>query len=140
MAKKKSALLELSTDIERDYVLIDKQVCTIKNKQELSIVDLYWVQRRFKGIHKLFTQDDLGDEELTTLQGTVDEFVNFIFVDTPQELIDKLTEGQKMEIVTVFTNLFLESQPERVKKEIEKLTAEMESKETTGTLSETPSQ
>ena len=67
----------------------------------------------------------------------IDEFLDFIFVDAPEEILGKLTEGHKMQIVTVFTNLFLENQPERVKEEIQKMTEEMTEK---GEASATPSQ
>jgi hypothetical protein len=114
---KRNAVLTLSTEIERDYILIDGEICPIKSKNELSIIDLYQVQKRFKSIHRLFTQEDLSDKELKTLKSTIDEFIDFIFVDCPQELLGKLTEGQRMEVVTTFTNLFLSSLPEAAKQE-----------------------
>lgn len=137
MAKKMTPLLELSTDVTRDYVLIDKTKCFIKSKDELSIVDLHFIQRRFKKIHQVFVQEELTDEEVKAAQDMIDEFLDFIFVDAPEEILSKLTEGHKMQIVTVFTNLFLESQPKEVKEEIQKMTEEMTEK---GEASATPSQ
>lgn len=137
MAQKKNPVLELSTDITRDYVLIDKTKCFIKSRDELSIVDLHFIQRRFKKIHQVFVQEELTDEEVKAAQDMIDEFLDFIFVDAPAEILSKLTEGHKMQIVTVFTNLFLESQPKEVKEEIQKMTEEMTEK---GEASATPSQ
>ncbi|MGH7851151.1 MAG: hypothetical protein ACREOP_12705 [Thermodesulfobacteriota bacterium] len=129
MAKKKSPLLELSTDIERDYILIDGEVCTIKGYQELSIVDLHWLHRRYSRVHKLFSQEGLDEVEIAEMQKTIDDFVGFVFTDSSKDVLKKLTEGQKYDIMMAFTQLFLSNLPERAKKLVEKATAEQAKKE-----------
>lgn len=126
MAKKTSPLLTLSTDIVRDYILIDGQECPIKGYQELSIVDLHWLKHRFSKVHKLFSQDELSEDEINNMQETIDEFVKFIFTEPPEELLAKITHGHKYEIMMAFTQLFLDNLPGRAKELIEETLQETE--------------
>lgn len=111
MAKKKP-LLTLSSEIERDFILIDGETCMIRSKQELSMVDYHWLKRCGNKTTALFNKDELTGAETAELQSTIQGLVEFIFIDTPQETVDKLTEGQKFEIMMAFTKLLRENFPE----------------------------
>lgn len=111
MAKKKNPILTLSSEIERDFILIDGEPCTIKSKSELSMVDYHWLKSRGNKTTELFNKDELTDEEATELLDTVHKLADFIFIDTPKETIDKLSEGQKFEIITTFTKLLTADSP-----------------------------
>lgn len=112
MAKKSSPLLELSTDIERDYILIDGEQCPIKTTQELSIVDIHWLHKRYQISQALFTRPDMSEEEIDKLNKTVNEFVDFVFIKKPKSA-GKLTDGMKFDIMMAFTKLFLKNLPAR---------------------------
>lgn len=115
MAQNKSPLLELSTDIERDFIKIDGGDYPIKGYSELSIVDFHWLKNRYLKVHALFTKEELAEDEVDGMQQTIEDFVDFIFTDPPKKLLDKLTHGHKYQIMMAFTELFLENMPEGAK-------------------------
>ena len=117
---KKSALLTLSSERDRDFILIDDETCFIKNKHEMSIVDYHRLRRCGTKAHKLFIQEELSEEDAVNLTSTINELIDFIFVDTPQATLNKLTEGQKFDIMMAFTKLLSENFPKGVVEEAEK--------------------
>lgn len=107
---KKNPVLKLSTTHDRDFILIDNQQYDIRGKHELSIVDYHRISSMGKKIQKTFDMEkDLSEDEVSELQETLDKTIGFILCDTPKEILDKINDTQKLEIILAFTELLSES-------------------------------
>ena len=97
----KNPLLNLSTsvDVVRDFILIDDQKCFIRSKQELNIKDYTSLRKMGKRIAILYRAEEISDEDLEEFTDTMGRLMKFVFVETPQETLDKLTDTQQMEII-----------------------------------------
>lgn len=136
---KKNPLLDLSTDldIERDYVLIDGKECHIKDKQEFNMVDYYKLQKWGKRMGSLFQKEDLDESEFEEFIETTDKLLEFIFIDTDKKILDKLTDGQKFDIITAFTKLLTANLPEGAIEAAQNQIAEEANKQKSKSTSET---
>ncbi len=104
----KNPLLDFSTtsaDIARDFILIDKVKCFMRSKQELNIKDYVNLRKMGKRIAGLYSATDISAEDLDEFTETMSKMMQFVFIDAPQEALDKLTDSQQMEIIGAFTKL-----------------------------------
>lgn len=107
MAQKKSPLLDLTTqsDIERDYILIDGEPCPIRSVGELGLIDYSRLMKMGKEFMELFGKKEIDENDLERCSALSDELLKFIFVDTPKETLNKLTDLQIFEVIGAFMEL-----------------------------------
>lgn len=58
-----------------------------------------------KRIATLHRVTEISDEEVEEFTDIISRLINFIFVDAPQETLDKLADVQQMEVIGAFTKL-----------------------------------
>lgn len=127
MAEKKSPLLQLSTDIERNFLTIDGNEYSVRSKDELSFADYHKVIRWGRITRNLVAKlEDLSEEELASYEDSLDDCINLIVVDLPEDVLNGLPEGQKREIIQAFTKLLMADLPEGAMAEAEKELEKME--------------
>ena len=133
----KNPLLNLSTSVDtaRDFILIDEEKCFIRGKQELNIKDYTGLRKMGKRIAELYRAEEISDEELEEFTETMDQLMKFVFVETSQETLDKLTDTQQMEVIGAFTKLLTvgvsEGAIEEAQTEAEKMRKTAQSKKRT---------
>lgn len=107
---KKNPVLKLSTTHDRDFIMIDDLRCDIRGKDELSIVDYHRISSLGKKIQKTFdVEKELSEDEISELQETLDKTIVFILSDAPEDVLNKINDTQKLEIILAFTELLSES-------------------------------
>jgi len=99
-------LLNLSTLVAREHILIDGKGYELRNKDELSIIDLEAFTNHGKRIIELSNRsEDFTDAEMEEMDRHMVSCLKRIFASVPNDVIDRLTLVQKTSIITVFSNL-----------------------------------
>jgi len=97
------ALLTLSAmEPDRDFIVIDEKPYFLRGDDELSLKQLGRIRRLSKGLAILGT-DELTEEDMAKIEDQMNEILDLIVMNLPPELRDKLRQGQKIQIVRVFT-------------------------------------
>lgn len=103
---KKTPLLDLSTSQDREFILIDTRKCEMRGKHEFSFTDYHRITSIGKTIQKMFDMDrELSEDEASEMKDKLNNVMQFILVDTPIEVLDKINDTQKLEIITAFSKL-----------------------------------
>lgn len=108
-------LLNLETLTERPKIRIDGKDYEMLNADEISVVDLYRVQKLGKRIYQHSFSDEDDDEEgarkLEEMSRAATELLQIIMPDLPTDVERKLTDRHRMEILNTFTRLSLPNLP-----------------------------
>lgn len=98
------ALLTLEP-IKRNHIVIDGEKYEIYAPDELSIVECQEITYAGAQIGELQTKNTAKANKRLT--GLIDDVARRAFVSIPDEVFDKLSGFQRMQIVSVFTGLLL---------------------------------
>lgn len=92
--------LELSTETpERSTIAIDGKPYALRAPGELSIIE----ERLVLGVSNRGSNiAELSDEQAASLESDLNKAVRVVFVDAPNEQIDKLRDPQRFQIITAF--------------------------------------
>jgi hypothetical protein len=97
------ALLTLSAlEPDRDFIVINEKSYFLRGDEELSIKQLARVRGVALKIAGLGTEET-SEEDAGKIEEQVDAMLDLIIMDFPAEVRDKLTPGQKLQIMRVFT-------------------------------------
>ncbi len=98
-------LLDLTTLTERPIIAIDGATYEILTPDELCVYDSHRFQQWGQRLDALMRLPELGDEEADELSGLVCKLSDRIMVGIPDDVRAKLTEGQRLMVAEVFTEL-----------------------------------
>ncbi len=98
-------LLDLTTLTERPAIAIDGERYEILSPDELSIVDSHRFQQWGLRLDVLMKQPELSDDDADELTGLVRKLSDRIMVGVPDDVRANLTEGQRLQVAEVFTQL-----------------------------------
>lgn len=101
-------LLDLDTLTERPKIIIDKQLYEIRSADELSLVEHHRLRRQGERIEALMNAADLDDSGEAELERLVVQVSDFVMVDVPDEVRARLRQGQRLQVIEVFTRLPLQ--------------------------------
>lgn len=106
MAKKR--ILELSTLVDRDTVVINGEEFDLRAPAEFSILEFHRIGKRAASLSALQAKDGLTDDEIGELSSVLDELCRLVLV-APDEVHLKLREGHKQAILGAFTDAAAEA-------------------------------
>lgn len=132
----KNPILELSTDIQREFLTIDGKKYEIRSKSEMSAVDYHkvvlWGTRNSRLIRN---EDELSEEEISKYEKALDDCIDIILIDLPKDILKTLPEGIKKVIIEAFTKLLManmsEGEIKAAEKEAEKIVNKQETTQET---------
>lgn len=108
MAEEQTALIELSTERPPPKtVLIDGKAYALRSAEEFSMRETHRMlrtARRFQKLAEGFQDEsrEMVDSDADELQEGFDQMVSSMFADPPEDVLAKLHDRQKMQIVQVF--------------------------------------
>jgi hypothetical protein len=98
------ALLTLSAlEPDRDFIVINDKSYFLRVDDELSIVQLARIRGVAVRISGIGT-GETSEEDARKIEDQVNAMLDLILLDFPAEVRDKLTPGQKLQILRVFTD------------------------------------
>jgi hypothetical protein len=95
-------ILTLDTLAERPVVCIDKTDYTLKVADDFGLADLAGIQRMQIELAGLMAGAELTDVEIDRLAGVLDDLTALVLPDMPQDVRDRLRDGQKLSIIRAF--------------------------------------
>jgi len=113
---KNKPLLDLSTFVEREFILVDDKKYELRNVDELSLLDFTAFQVASKRVDAI--RENLGgitEKDMNELRDLTNGSLRRIIVDLDESTIVALSDTQKSQIIMVFTNL-LSSKIEQLKR------------------------
>jgi len=140
-------VLDLSTLApDRPRVTIDGADFFVRSTNEFGLLD----QHRLRGMHarmaafyNIEDDEDLTEDHVTDLTDALDDLCLMVIVNMTEQVLGKLGDGQKLQLVEVFTKASpvaeaeVEATPEVTKKT--KRTTATQSPDSNGSTGETPS-
>jgi len=123
MAKQKEPasqpLLDLDTLAKRPFVRIDGKNYDIRNPGELDILTFHRIASRAEAVQRIMGPSgsepeklgDLSDESVRAVADALDQTCRVLFVDIPTDVYGRLSETQKLSVMTVFSKLQKASAP-----------------------------
>ncbi len=125
-------LLKLSTLIERPTIIIDDVSYEIMSPDELSVLDHHRLGSWGKQLDTLMNKLTLERAAEKKLSSLLHRITNFIMVDVPNDVRDKLSDVMRMEIAEVFIMLPLRKRLSAAKETLMATEAGKEAKKPTG--------
>jgi len=108
MANQKKPLLDITTLIEREFILIDGTQYSLKTAAEIALADYYRISSRAEQVREYTARAaSLTAEEAQTLADALDLLLGMILI-APAEIRSRMHEMQKLSIVQAFTALQME--------------------------------
>lgn len=98
-------LLELDSLIERPKIKIDGELYEIAAPEELSVIDTQRVASLGRRLDNLLKQE--GAAQAKILQDTLGDIIAIVMSPVPADVRARLSDGQKMSVVEVFSMLSL---------------------------------
>lgn len=99
--------LNLNTEINesRPKVVIDGSAYYMRTMDDMKYRNAMWYPWASKRINELLEelQEDYTEDKADELESILDKAANMILMDVPDEVYQKLSDSQKMEIVRFFT-------------------------------------
>jgi len=103
-----SQLLDLSTLTERDYITIDGERYELHNVGELSLYEIHHVETDGQRMSDFMQRvGELNDEEANELDSLTYRLLDICAVDMPTEVMERLTQNQRIQVVKVFITRFV---------------------------------
>lgn len=100
----KEPLLNLSTLVDREHILIDGERFEIRNRGELSILDLKAFSSIAKSIGDIVSKKEFSDDDAEELERLTVNALKRIVVGITDPVIAKLSTTARTSIVEVFTD------------------------------------
>lgn len=97
-------VLSLDTLIVRSFVSIDGKPYEMRNAEELSILHFHSIGKHGKKVEALLSEAELSDEGVADLDVALRTLVRIILI-APDEILDALSDAQRVAITTTFTEL-----------------------------------
>lgn len=97
-------LLNITTLLPQDSVLIDGVSYFIRNRESLTIRGSMIVERAFPRLIALMASDELTDEQDAEATALLQQTVSVV-LDAPADVIAKLTDTQRLNVFMAFTPL-----------------------------------
>jgi hypothetical protein len=99
-------LLDLDTQ-ERDVIAIDGKQYEILQPDDFGLADLAAIRRAYRTVVSVQgkSEDDLTDDDIEQLGKALDAVTQKVIPDMPAEVLARLRDGQKLQIVATFTKL-----------------------------------
>ena len=117
---KNPPILNISSERDEDFITIDDVDYPIRNRDTLSFKDIHYFTRNAQKVFKLFSkQEEFSEEENKEFLASYDKLVDFIFIDPPKEVLEKLSYKKREKIIAVFTNLLSADVPKEVLEKVE---------------------
>ncbi len=89
---------------ERDFVVIDGEPCELVAREELSLLDRARVHRLGLRVSALFESEDPTDVQEAVASGALKEIARLLLPNAGGEVLAKLSDGQRLELMQVFTS------------------------------------
>ena len=117
MAKQKEPapqpLLDLDTLSKRPFIRIDGKHYDLRSPGELDILTFHTIATKARAVDRLFAGhdsadgglEDLDEESIRLVADALDAVCGAIFVDIPEDVYRRLSETQKLRVMTVFSEL-----------------------------------
>jgi hypothetical protein len=97
------ALLDLETmEPKRQIVTIDKQHYELKTYADFGIADQQWLSQAGREYQRLWDKKQLSNNEKAKLKVLLDKMSDMV-LDAPKEIINKLKDWQRAQVVLAFT-------------------------------------
>lgn len=105
-------MLELKTATTRDKIKIDGVTYDLVGAGEMNLKDYFRIQKQGEKVLNLKEADFESEDKVKILTDTIDEVAAFL-LKAPENIRAKLTDAQKLQIITFFLSRKKESQPKK---------------------------
>jgi hypothetical protein len=102
MGKKVLTLDTMEPD--RDFIVVNEKPYFLRVDEELSLKQIAKLRRNSRIMaEKIEKLDTSTDDEVTEIEGMVDDMLDMVIMEFPPEIRAKLTVTQKYQVVSAFT-------------------------------------
>ena len=103
-------VLTLDALVERPIVRIEGEPFEMKNAAELSILDFHTLGKKGATVQRLMLKDELDDRGIVELTDALRALVAILLI-APIQVLDALSDTQRIQIAEVFTKLQSKAKP-----------------------------
>ena len=105
-------MLEFKTATTRDKIKIDGVAYDLIGAGEMNLRDYFRIQKQGEKVINLKEDDFESEEKVKMVSDTIDDVVAFL-VKAPENIRKKLTDAQKLQVITFFLKRKQELQPKK---------------------------
>ena len=116
MAESKK-LLELTISFNRNTIRIEGEDYEILHQDEFGLADFAWIQDRSSQMFDILNKGKMSVDEAKKAEMVIEDIIDKIFVDTPEETRRSIKTSDCVDIINVFFSQF--TTREEKKKETE---------------------